>query len=193
MGIISGATIITSLSLFHITLAFFFITNPVTIAEQSLVFIMGESMGMVSDSLFPDNLRIVTTAAPFERSFDHPSAPISFLGVVFFFLGITDLVSISMPEEISQYHWGSQAPIRFSLNAALALYSWLFSSTSPMLTSHASYRAGGWGEGLKNRIVFTWAFIEMMAWFWVFVTLREERQQIAIKHAKRKAAEEDMM
>ncbi|KAF7867383.1 hypothetical protein EAF04_005466 [Stromatinia cepivora] len=176
MGIISGATIITSLSLFHITLAFFFITNPVTIAEQSLVFIMGESMGM-----------------PYERSFDHPSAPISFLGIVFLFLGITDLVSVSMPEEISQYHWGTQAPIRFSLSAGLALYSWLFSSVSPMLTSRNSYRSGGWGEGLKNRIVFTWAFIEMMAWFWVFVTLREERQQIAIKKAQKKAAEEDRM
>ncbi|RAL62424.1 hypothetical protein DID88_004990 [Monilinia fructigena] len=176
MGLISGATIITSLSLFHITLAFFFLTNPITIAEQSLVFIMGESMGM-----------------PYERSFDHQSAPIAFLGVVFLFMGITDLISVSMPEEVSQYHWGTQAPVRFSLSAALALYSWLFSSTSPMLSSRASYRAGGWGEGLKNRIVFTWAFIEMMAWFWVFVTLREERQQIAIKHAKRKAAEEDMM
>lgn len=62
-----------------------------------------------------------------------------------------------------------------------------------MLASRNSYRAGGWGEGLKNRIVFTWGFIEMMAWFWVFVTLREERQQIALKKAQKKAAEEDMM
>ncbi|TGO54503.1 hypothetical protein BCON_0106g00200 [Botryotinia convoluta] len=176
MGIISGATIITSLSLLHITLAFFFITNPVTIAEQSLVFILGESMGL-----------------PYERSFDRQSAPISFLGIVFLFLGITDLVAISMPEEVSQYHWGTQAPIRFSFSAALALYSWLFSSASPIFTSRNSYHAGGWGEGLKNRIVFTWGFIEMMAWFWVFVTLREERQQLALKQAQKKAAEEDMM
>jgi hypothetical protein len=62
-----------------------------------------------------------------------------------------------------------------------------------MLTSRSAYRASGWGEGLKNRVVFTWAFVEMMAWFWVFVTLREERQQLAIKIAKRKAAEDDMM
>lgn len=149
---------------------------------------------------------------PYERSFDRQSAPISFLGIVFLFLGITDLVAISMPEEVSQYHWGTQglsnpsfihaksktnihstAPIRFSFSAALALYSWLFSSASPIFTSRNSYHAGGWGEGLKNRIVFTWGFIEMMAWFWVFVTLREERQQLALKQAQKKAAEEDMM
>jgi hypothetical protein len=47
MGLISAATIITSLSLFHITLAFFFLTNPNQIADQTLVFIIGEAMGMV--------------------------------------------------------------------------------------------------------------------------------------------------
>jgi hypothetical protein len=47
MALISGATIITSLSLFHITLAFFFLTSPGAIADQTLVFIIGEAMGMV--------------------------------------------------------------------------------------------------------------------------------------------------
>lgn len=45
---------------------------------------------------------------PYERSFDRQSAPIAFLGIIFLFLGITDLVAISMPEEVSQYHWGVQ-------------------------------------------------------------------------------------
>lgn len=47
MALISGATIITSISLFHITLAYFFIANPNQIADQTLVFIIGEAMGMV--------------------------------------------------------------------------------------------------------------------------------------------------
>jgi len=47
MAVISAATIITSLSLFHVTLAFFFLTNPQTIADQTLVFIIGEAMGLV--------------------------------------------------------------------------------------------------------------------------------------------------
>lgn len=47
MALISGNTIITSLSLFHITLAYFFLASPGAIADQSLVFIIGEAMGMV--------------------------------------------------------------------------------------------------------------------------------------------------
>lgn len=52
MALISAKTIITSLSLFHITLAFFFLTNPATIADQALVYVLGESMGMVSPDEF---------------------------------------------------------------------------------------------------------------------------------------------
>ena len=50
MALISGNTIITSLSLFHITLAYFFLTSPGALADQTLVFIIGEAMGMVSDT-----------------------------------------------------------------------------------------------------------------------------------------------
>ena len=42
-------------------------------------------------------------------------------------------------------------------------------------------------------MLFTWAFVEMITWFWVFVTLREERRDIAMRMARRKAAEEDML
>jgi len=47
MGLISAATIITSISLFHLTMGFFFLTSPSAIADQALVFIMGEAMGLV--------------------------------------------------------------------------------------------------------------------------------------------------
>jgi len=50
MALISAKTIITSVSLFHLTLAYFFLTNPSSINEQALVFMMGESMGMVSSA-----------------------------------------------------------------------------------------------------------------------------------------------
>lgn len=78
------------------------------------------------------------------------------------------------------------------LFGAIAVYSYAFSSTSPLYSAH-SYQASGWGEGLKNRVVFTWAFLEMITWFWAFVTLREERQALARKIQMRRAAEEDMM
>lgn len=57
MALITGSTIIRSLSLFHITLAFFFLTNPKTISDQTVVFIMGEAMGLVRPSLSPSPLQ----------------------------------------------------------------------------------------------------------------------------------------
>jgi hypothetical protein len=47
MALISAKTILTSVCLFHMTLAFFFFTNPHSIADQALVYILGEAMGMV--------------------------------------------------------------------------------------------------------------------------------------------------
>lgn len=47
MALISAKTIITSVSLFHLTIAYFFLTSPSTVDNQALVFILGESMGMV--------------------------------------------------------------------------------------------------------------------------------------------------
>jgi len=175
MALISAATIITSLSLFHITLAFFFLTSPGTVAHQTLVFIIGEAMGL-----------------PYSRSFETQSPPLAFLSAVLLVSGISDLISVSLPEEISQYHWGSQAPVRFFLFGCLAAYSYAFSDKSPLYTSK-SYVPSGWGEGLKNRVLFTFAFVEMITWFWVFVTLREERRETVHRIAERRAAEEDMM
>jgi hypothetical protein len=82
------------------------------------------------------------------------------------------------------------APVRLALFGCLAIYSYAFSSSSPLYASQ-NYQKSSWGEGLKNRVVFTWAFLEMMTWFWVFVTLREERREWAIRIQQKRAAEEE--
>ena len=51
MGLISGTTIIRSISLFHLTLAYFFMAAPQSLSDQNLVFILGESMGLVCPCL----------------------------------------------------------------------------------------------------------------------------------------------
>lgn len=61
MGLISAKTIITSLSLFHVMLGYFFLTNPGTLADQAIVYMFGEAMGMVRNLCSP---------APF-LSFNH--------------------------------------------------------------------------------------------------------------------------
>jgi hypothetical protein len=57
----------------------------------------------------------------------------------------------------------------------------------------STYQASVWGEGLKNRVFFTWAFVEMITWFWVFVTLREERVALLRRMQEKRAAEEDRL
>ncbi|KAJ0120508.1 hypothetical protein J7T55_015237 [Diaporthe amygdali] len=192
MALISAKTIITSLSLFHITLGFFFLTNPMTVADQVLVYVLGEAMGM-----------------PYDRSFEAHSPPLAFLAAILATMGLTDLVSLSLPEEVVlSHHWGTQAPVRLLISLLLLAYSFLFSPSSPIYRESSSVRgrmahpsaslhnpgyvASTWGgDGLKNRVFFAFAFVEVVSWFWIWVTLREEKQAQAIKRAgasKRRAS-----
>ncbi|OAQ59409.1 increased loss of mitochondrial DNA protein 1 [Pochonia chlamydosporia 170] len=169
MALITSKTLITSISLFHITLGFFFLTNPSAINDQILVQVLGQSMGI-----------------PFARGFDAQSHTLAFLSIVLVFFGLSDLFSLGMPEELgSLYYWGTQAPLRAFLSILLTFYTYTFGPSSPFYggTSHrtrtsynTTYSPASWGgDGLKNRVFFTFVFIEMIAWFWVWVTLREER------------------
>ncbi|OAA76830.1 Increased loss of mitochondrial DNA protein 1 [Akanthomyces lecanii RCEF 1005] len=192
MALISGKTIITSISLFHLTMAYFMLFNPRTVDDQILVYILGRSMGL-----------------PPARGLDAPSPALAFLGVVLAMLGLSDLVSLGMPEELGAlYYWGTQgfrpprrstgrtskkmtneshfftvAPIRFMFSMCLVFYSYVFGPSGPFGTflpgsSRRPAILGGSGsatDGLKNRVIFTFMFIEMVAWFWLWVTLREER------------------
>ena len=47
MGLISAFTLIRTISLFHITAAYFFLAAPETIVDQNVVFILGESVRLV--------------------------------------------------------------------------------------------------------------------------------------------------
>lgn len=78
------------------------------------------------------------------------------------------------------------------------LYIYLFGPSSPAYATgtrlshppshNPSYRPGGWGgDALKNRIFFTFMFIEMLTWFWIWVTLREERDEIMSKKSRRRS------
>jgi len=56
------------------------------------------------------------------------------------------------------------------------------SSSSPASTPSSIYRPSGWGgDALKNRVFFTFMFLEMITWFWIWVTLREERAGVVEK------------
>lgn len=69
----------------------------------------------------------------------------------------------------------------------------LASPSSPASVHHPS----GWGgDALKNRVFFTFMFLEMITWFWIWVTLREERAGLverlkAARRADRRSARLD--
>ncbi|KAK4653031.1 hypothetical protein QC762_504430 [Podospora pseudocomata] len=193
MALISSRTILTSLSLFHLTLSFLFLTNPTAISDQSIVSLLGDSL-----------------ALPPSRSFDVPSPALAFLSFLLAFLAISDLATLSYPDEISLVtHWGTQAPLRVSICFSLSIYSFFFSPSSPIfyhhdesaksrfvnhpnmhqaLNNNPGYVPSGWGgDALKNRVFFTFVFVETMAWFWTWVTLGEEQQGILARAARERA------
>ncbi|KAL2176508.1 increased loss of mitochondrial DNA protein 1 [Thermothelomyces heterothallicus CBS 202.75] len=210
MALISAKTILTSLCLFHITLGFFFLTNPGTIADQAMVYVLGESMGL-----------------PNSRSFETQSPALGFLAVVLALFGITDLATLSLPDEIGlDHYWGVQAPLRLALSFLLSFYSFFFSASSPLfytndadtLSSSSSssssrsssasssssrfqhpsvhraahnpaYVPSAWGgDALKNRVFFTFMFVETISWLWVWVTLGEERREALARKARRRSS-----
>ncbi|KAK8019941.1 hypothetical protein PG990_005079 [Apiospora arundinis] len=182
MALISVKTILTSLSLFHITLAFFFFTNPETIADQALVYMLGEAMGM-----------------PTTTKFNVPSPATSLLAMVLLSVGLSDILSLSMPEEVwLVHHWGSQAPLRFLFFVVVLATTWLGASSAPRRpgangimsrpVAVAGTGSGGGWDGMRNRVVFTLVFVEMLSWFWVWVTLREEARALQDKKRRRNSS-----
>ncbi|KAL1894274.1 hypothetical protein Cpir12675_003755 [Ceratocystis pirilliformis] len=184
MAIFSGTTLVATVSLLHLTQAYFFLVSPAMIADQALVYILGESMGL-----------------PHSRGFDMPSAPLALASALMLYIGVSDLVSLSMPEDISVlYYWGSQAPVRFFFSLLGVVYSFLFSASSPLYRgtsnrgrmAHPSahvqnphYVPATWGgEGFKNRVLFSVMFVEAAFWFWIWVTLREERHEVVRRHRR---------
>ncbi|KAI1274333.1 increased loss of mitochondrial DNA protein 1 [Xylaria sp. FL0933] len=174
MALISASTILTSLCLFHITLAYFFYTNPVAIADQAFVWVLGEAVGM-----------------PQTKYFSTPSPTSSFLAVILFLVGLSDLITLSMPEEIWLVHyWGSQAPARIVLFGCLTLFTY-FTTPSASLAPHhypPAYGTASGGEGLRNRVFFAFTFLECLSWFWAWVTLREEAAAFSARKRRRSSS-----
>ncbi|KAJ8123806.1 hypothetical protein O1611_g9509 [Lasiodiplodia mahajangana] len=165
MALISAGTILTSLCLFHVTLAYFFYTNPQTIADQALVWFLGEVTGM-----------------PQTHYFSTPSPTSSFLAVILFLVGLSDLATLSMPEEIWLIHyWGAQAPARIVVFGCLTFFSYITAPSASPSLHHLppDYGTASGSEGLRNRVFFAFTFLEFLSWFWAWVTLREEAAAFA--------------
>ncbi|KAL5117221.1 hypothetical protein ACEQ8H_004910 [Pleosporales sp. CAS-2024a] len=164
---------IRSLSLFHMTLAAIFLRNPQIIANQSIVLVLGQSMQL-----------------PTPREFLAPSASIAFLAILFFLVGLSDLTAVSMSEELVDEYWGIQTPVRLLFLFGLTGYTYACKEGGMFAARSNDYVMSSGNKDVHNSIVFTWGFVEMAAWFWVFVRLREERREKASRMVEKRRAEE---
>jgi hypothetical protein len=116
------------------------------------------------------------------------------LALLLLVMGLSDILTLSMPEEIWLIHyWTSQAPLRVFLFSMLTVVTFLTTPHAKQSGSarmshpiplHGFAEGGGW-DGLRNRVFFTFAFVEMMSWFWVWVTLREETKVFVVRKRRR--------
>jgi hypothetical protein len=98
-----------------------------------------------------------------------------------------------MSEELSDEYWGIQTPVRLLFLFALTAYTYAFKEGGVMAPRSNDYMMSSGNTSLNNSIVFTWGFCEMAAWFWVFVTLRDERREKAKKIVEKRQTEADRL
>ena len=134
---------------------------------------------------------------------DKSSEASAFIAVLLTFFGLSDLTAASLDALPALEYWLANVPVRLTVLFGVTAYSWLFSEggyLGPTL---------GAGRYLCNSWVFTFAFMELMIWYWVssiaiigrtwtsadviqiFISLREERQIVADKIIASRKAEED--
>lgn len=150
MAILTAATLIRTLSLFHITLAYYLLTQPALIANHGVVLVLSRSMQLADAS-----------TASASLSSPNPAAAIAALFLAF--LGIVDLTAAGLPDVPFHEHWGAQAPVRVAV--LLALNGWIY-LTKP--EDQWSFKASKSPlDELKNGLVFSWGFVELIVMFWV--------------------------
>ncbi|KAJ6079892.1 hypothetical protein N7467_009645 [Penicillium canescens] len=198
MVFVSSKTLIQVHGILLVVVAGYLVKTPELITDSDFVFMMGEALKIDFPSLSSPQQSPFTFCAvllfvealidlvllsnlPFHDALDQALPYIRPLRNGN--LPAEDLqVLQSLPEYITKSLtvywsvWIGVAACRFFVYAGLALF--IYTGRGEILaSSYTSAAALGGLDRLKNRVVFTFSFVEMMFWFWIFTTLREERQE----------------
>ncbi|OOF96982.1 hypothetical protein ASPCADRAFT_205735 [Aspergillus carbonarius ITEM 5010] len=201
MALLSSKTLIQAHALFLFVLAVYLTRSPEVVTESDVVFMLGEFLNLdaspslsrpqspfalcgvllVLDALV--DLILVTKIPQINEIIAMAQAariqsPIPVAGALRtnpFMARLTSLYS-----EI----WTLLSASRFCIFFAVSFFiyqsqpaAWGMDAASVMGSYGTAGVATSGLDQLKNRVVFTYGFMEMMFWLWIFITLREERQE----------------
>ena len=110
--------------------------------------------------------------------FNKASPVTALLALLFGFFGISDLIAVSINEPVAVEYWSAVTPLRLAFLFPLTAYTFLVPPDS-FGAVKGKLGVASPGENLKNSVIFSWCFLETMLWFWVYVSLREQRRAAA--------------
>ncbi|KAE8365809.1 increased loss of mitochondrial DNA protein 1 [Aspergillus caelatus] len=206
MGLLSSKTLIQAHALCLFILAVYLTKSPEVITDSDVVFMLGETLQidaapslsrpqspfalcgilLVADALVDlilvtkvPRINEIIAMAEIARS----AAPTSIAGAMRTNPFLARLASLYT--EI----WTLLSASRFCLFFAVSFFIYQSKPSDWGVDVHQT--VGGYGQEsssgldqLKNRVIFTYGFMEMMFWLWIFLTLREERHEIAVRFAE---------
>ncbi|KAI9373304.1 increased loss of mitochondrial DNA protein 1 [Aspergillus egyptiacus] len=204
MGLLSSKTLIKAHALFLFTLAVYLTKSPEVVTESDVVFMLGEFLQLDASSfsrpqspfamcgilLVADALidLILVTKIPHINEIlamaeaARSQAPSSINRSSH----IRSNPFISRLASLYSEIWTLLSASRFCLFFAVSFF--IYQSKPAAWGVSPAVAASGNGlsglEHLKNRVVFSYGFMEMMFWFWIFLTLREERQEVTKRFAE---------
>ncbi|EED15299.1 conserved hypothetical protein [Talaromyces stipitatus ATCC 10500] len=217
MTFLSSKTLIQLHALFMFILAVYLITSPSSITESDLIFIIGEAMQIdldpaMSTSQFPFSICAILLVS--EALIDLiVVGKLPQLDSI-----LTNLqreqrqtedrgfsrITLQKPKQtinswtiqlatIYNEIWTFIAGARFVFFFAVSLF--IYTGDSSGATGKKSWVGQGQVRNgldqVRNRIVFTFAFVEMMFWLWALSNVREERREVVTRLAQQQAAENE--
>ncbi|KAL4821619.1 increased loss of mitochondrial DNA protein 1 [Aspergillus spinulosporus] len=209
MGFLSSKTLIKAHAVFLFTIAVYLTKSPEVITESDVVFMLGEFLHLdsrpspnfsrpqspfamcgillVADALI--DLVLITKIPHINEILAMAEAARSEApGVVSGFARMRTNPFIARLATLYSEIWTLVSLSRFCLFFAVSFFIYQSKPEAWGIARPAGPAASDELSGLdslKNRVIFTYGFMEMMFWFWIFITLREERQEVAARFAER--------
>ncbi|KKK12168.1 hypothetical protein P175DRAFT_0517552 [Aspergillus ochraceoroseus IBT 24754] len=215
MGLLSSKTLIQAHAVFLFTLAVYLTRSPQVITESDIVFMLGEFLQidaspsfsrpqspfamcgilLVADALID---LILVTKIPQINEILAMAEAVRYQSAIPVGGAMRTNPFIGRLASLYSEIWTLLSAARFCLFFAVSFFIYQSKPAAWGVDVSRVAARGGLGMGavgagealsgldqLKNRVVFTYGFMEMMFWLWIFLTLREERQEIATKFAER--------